>query len=545
VGRPRPERLVSVLRNVCRGEGLFATQDGLQAVAERCGGDVRASINLLQTSARIMGPDAATNAVRLTADVVRALPLGVVDDQRSALDTWDALICGGGGGGGGMGGGRKRGGRGTGGSWSASPAAMLEDLSHRSPDAGLLLDGLLMNAVAAMDGDVMGSRTTAALQWLSLGDVWANVTAPYFAGTVKFVAVTAVGASVQARAALQGRRVRMAWPRELRGLDAQLRASLATATSVLEHRKGRLGVGARLVRPLVLDVVSPLLDIASPPLEARSMSVLSSRDKRTLSDVAHALASWSLSYTLNRTWVARSAMQPSFLERLEMDDDVDRDRDARIGGGDDLDDGRLRVLRDDSGATTGASADGRPKWVLEPDVERFVRFRGYNPREHGARALCSDIAREVIGDQARYVAVRSVFQRRHLAAPAHPDPSSSSSSSALPDHIQRQVDSANRRKQLAKPSDDSDVPQAAAHPSLAAEDGPPPQKGQGFLASFAAAARARETKRQQQQRSSALTVSQQHVNTLAAKAQHAVTFRFQEGFTNAVRRPASLADFTS
>ncbi|KAA0156639.1 hypothetical protein FNF29_00750 [Cafeteria roenbergensis] len=94
--RPSQERLSGLLRTICREQDMIPTQEGIAALSERCGYDIRACINTLQTVPLRHRTPAATAAgvLRLTPELVQRLPVGSKDDARSAFDVWSSVLSG-------------------------------------------------------------------------------------------------------------------------------------------------------------------------------------------------------------------------------------------------------------------------------------------------------------------------------------------------------------------------------------------------------------------------------------------------------------------
>jgi len=635
--RPSQERLSGLLRTICREQGMTPTQEGVAALSERCGYDIRACINTLQTVPKRHGEAARAGApFRLTPELVRGLPVGSKDDARSAFDVWASVFSGHQGrrsagrmrrgaaptgdvaeaaaayaavaaaaaavrrreaggavsaaeraaavargeededdealelpstslnvaaivaairSGAAEGSARPGGASGTSGaaaalgSWPRTgPQSftrfLLEDLSSRGVDVQLLLDGLHENFPSSPHTDPGMEDAARAADWLSVGELFTNGarrTQSY--GLNRMAAVCGAGVHWCAASDRPGHRLRPRWPAQRRRMRTEQQERQEVLRSFIGGRmRTGCGLGSRNERNLVLETLSPLLTLAAPPLRERNTGLLNSRERRDMADAVAVMATNGLVYARER---------------------------PVLGGG--------------AGEDAGRDRFSAPRLALRPPVDALVRFEGYDPYERGHRGEMAEVMKDLLSQEVRLAGVRlraarSERSERRAArkdaerarraaegggaaagaplvlggAPAgtgedaaESDDSGSEQEAGpaevaaliqdalsggrrrrkdlgsgadvhLPEHVRKQIHEA-ATGETASPSDKAKAAFASPSSKKAA-------RAQGFLAQM----RKQHTRRAD--------------NRQAPRKRFPVYFKFQEGFTDAVRRPVTLSD---
>jgi DNA polymerase III delta prime subunit len=409
--RPAPTRLHDLLKTICRDQHITPTQEGLSLLAERCGNDIRGCINTLHAiPLRHSKAIGMHKAFRLAPDVVLQLPIGAKDDTRSSFDVWASVFAG------------HHSKRlsgviqnaptasdaakaavqaaeavhpdsasvslsslnlntieavlnqgassstapGARGAWTRRGARsytrfLLHDLASRGVDVDLLVDGLFENHPSVPHTDPNYEDQPRAADWLSCADLFTTRAQRMHQYSLLGMA-SVCGAAVHWLSASDrpGQRIRPRWPSQLRRMRSDQRCKEDVLEDFVEGRMRRgAGLGSRNGRTIVLDVLSPLISISSPPLRARNTGLLNSRERMDMADAVSVMATNGLVYAL-----AKPTMGESF-------DDHES-----------------------------------PHFALKPPIDGLVRYEGYDPFDPSFRRETADVMKELLSQEVRLAMVR-------------------------------------------------------------------------------------------------------------------------------------------
>lgn len=175
-------------------------------------------------------------------------------------------------------------GHGAGRAAAAARVAYLEDLrsqmSAYSSEPRLLLAGLFENAHAARVSDPTMTHACAALDWLCYGEELVHKTnCTQLHTLLKFLPTAGIGVHVHLASDL---RMKIAWPRSDGAMRSQRDQRRNIVQSFMLARATAAGGSSAALdaRGTVLDLLSPLLSIVSPPLRPVNFGLLNSREKR-------------------------------------------------------------------------------------------------------------------------------------------------------------------------------------------------------------------------------------------------------------------------
>lgn len=179
---------------------------------------------------------------------------------------------------------------------------LLEDLSSRGVDVQLLLDGLHENFPNSPHTDPTLQDTARTADWLSVGDMFTHAARSKQQYSLnRYVAVCGAGVHWNSASDRAGHKLRPRWPAQRRRLRMDTQAQQEIITTFLGGRMATgAGLGARSERTLVLDVLSPLLTLVAPPLRERNTGLLDSRERRDMADAVAIMATSGLVYARER-----------------------------------------------------------------------------------------------------------------------------------------------------------------------------------------------------------------------------------------------------
>ena len=294
VRAPPPDRLIGRLQAICAAEGVRAERRALARVVAAAGGDARAALHALQLLARKAGPGGA-----ITDAAAASARAGVKDARASAFEVWGALLQA-----------RPRGGTGgpaamrpppgarggPGGAHHASDTAAVWDAVADFGDADLIFRGLHEALPIARLAEGRARRLAAAADALSEGD--ALLGRATRGGGAYSLLRFAPGPALAFRAAVAGpdRPRFIGWPMTAsdaaRARDANgatLKAWLAGLAPAV-----RSGVTASTA---ALDLIPALLTCAArPPIRPLAPHLLTPAERAALSGAVASLAAYGLSY---------------------------------------------------------------------------------------------------------------------------------------------------------------------------------------------------------------------------------------------------------
>lgn len=179
---------------------------------------------------------------------------------------------------------------------------LLEDLSSRGVDVQLLLDGLHENFPSSPHTDPTLQDTARTADWLSVGDMFTHAARSKQQYSLnRYAAVCGAGVHWNSASDRAGHKLRPRWPAQRRRLRMDTQAQQEVLATFLGGRMATgAGLGARSERTLVLDVLSPLLTLVAPPLRERHTGLLDSRERRDMADAVAIMATSGLVYARER-----------------------------------------------------------------------------------------------------------------------------------------------------------------------------------------------------------------------------------------------------
>ena len=564
--RPSTEKLVERLSVICRKEDLLANRDALYELAAQSDNDVRSCLHTLQ----FLSQRLKSNASRISPDVVASAALGQKDSKSSLFDVWaltltsaaaakrmprvsrsrarpavapaptlaefskGGLSSGGGGA--------------SGSKWAKAYARLLySSYAALASEHRLLLAGLHENYTRTRCHDPSLLRGVAAADWLVYGDI---VTQKGMSRSdfslLRFLPVVAVGLHLSVAS---HSRVKTQFPR---ASGAARRAKEQRAGILATFCQGRAvgirglpGTGASDRRATLLDVLPNFLSIVNPPLRSVTASLLTPKEKADAREAVAALLACRCTYAPARKGAPT----------------------AVPGGGDDAD------------------LFSGQQWQLTPEVHYLCSFGKEGPFHSKLRPALPDPMRRLLAHEVRLALLRAGHDATgHEAAAAQGSdtPLKSADAKIMPEHVKKII--AAGRSAAAVAEGASPATAAAAAGGVGGGEGATPVKaalqqaaadGTSLLATQGSAAKALAAGAVAVDLSSPAATMVRIASWLQGGAladgpvgdgaaaaagrrkqarrassgarkrprdKYPAYFQFQEGFTNAVRRPVTMQD---
>lgn len=564
--RPATEQLVERLSVICRKEDLLANRDALYELAAQSDNDVRSCLHTLQ----FLSQRLKSNASRISPDMVASAALGQKDSKSSLFDVWALTLTsaaaakrlprvarsmaragvvdaatlaefsrGGLSGGGGGSSGSK---------WAKAYARLLySSYSALASEHRLLLAGLQENYPRTRCHDPSLLRGVAAADWLVYGDIVTQrgMSRSDFS-LLRFLPVVAVGLHLSVAS---HSRVKTQFPR---ASGAARRAKEQRAGILATFCQGRAvgirglpGTGASDRRATVLDVVPSFLSIVNPPLRSVTASLLTPKEKTDAREAVAALLACRCTYAPARKGAPT----------------------AVPGGGDEAD------------------PFAGQQWQLTPEVHYLCSFGSHGPFHSKIRPALPDPMRRLLAHEVRLALLRAGHDATgHEAAAAEgtDTPLKSSDAKVMPEHVKKII--AAGRSAAASADGSSPGAVAAAAAGVGGGEGATPVKaalaaaaadGTSLLATQGSASKATTPAAAAAVDFSSPAATMVRIASwlqggvlgdgpvgdgAAAAAgrrkqarrapgerkrprdKYPAYFQFQEGFTNAVRRPVYMED---
>ncbi|GAX73943.1 hypothetical protein CEUSTIGMA_g1393.t1 [Chlamydomonas eustigma] len=283
---PNRERLLSRLLYICEKEGVRADKQALGALCDRTECDIRCCINTLQFMAR-------QHHQKITLRSVEQIAIGAKDATKGAFSLWNYLLqarsshrssvaavgrCGGGGG-----------------SGAGMRMMSLWDSLNMFGEQELVLNGLFENLHSVRFIDINFKKTSSMADRLSEADsLLRRVRQNNEYNMMQYIVPQLLYCHLTAA---QPERPKIVWPK------AQAEASRKQATSVEVIRSWFNAVTPAVAQAhsracLSLEVLPALKHILSPPIRALSAHLLSPEEHIMLMNTVGVLLDYSLSYDL-------------------------------------------------------------------------------------------------------------------------------------------------------------------------------------------------------------------------------------------------------
>ncbi|XAR62771.1 hypothetical protein NMG60_11017642 [Bertholletia excelsa] len=299
--QPMVSRIVSRLKYVCKKEGLKTSSIALTALAEYTDCDIRSCLNTLQF---LHKKKENLNMLEISSQVV-----GRKDSSKSVFDIWREMF-------------QKRKSKrerkfGNDSNSVSSEFEFLHSLISNRGDYDLILDGVHENILQLRYHDPAMQKTVKCLQ--GLGD--SDLIHQYVMRTQQ-MSVHAYQPSIAIavrRLVAQHEKPNIEWPKSFQ----RYRTTLMEKVECLQSWRNRISptISRHLsVKAFVEDSVSPLLHILSPPtLRPVAVHLLSSKEKNDMTQLVNTMVLYSLTYknlkcdSLTRTLRHEAAVDASVL----------------------------------------------------------------------------------------------------------------------------------------------------------------------------------------------------------------------------------------
>ncbi|XP_059632203.1 uncharacterized protein LOC132274873 [Cornus florida] len=276
--QPTVSRVVSRLKYICNKEGLKTSSIALTALAEYTECDIRSCLNTLQF---LNKKKETLNVLEISSQVV-----GRKDTSKSAFDIWKEIF-------------QKRKAKrerksGNGCSSMSNEFEFLHSLVSNRGDYDIILDGIHENILQLHYHDPVMQKTVKCLHSLGVSDlIHQNIMRTQQMSLLVYQPAIAI--AVHSLIA-QVEKPNIEWPKSFHRCRAILMEKMDSLRSW--HHKISPYISRHLsVKSFVEDSVSPLLHILSPPtLRPVAMHLLSEKEKDDLSQLVNAMVSYSITY---------------------------------------------------------------------------------------------------------------------------------------------------------------------------------------------------------------------------------------------------------
>ena len=311
---PTEIRLVQRLKAICSAEGLQVTTSALTALCSATGNDIRSSLNTLQFAslhALKLSNDASgkssssMSTLGVASTLTSMISSGLKDENKDIYQIWREVFSS----------------KEISSVLSQKRSRLLlddakDEVSEKSPgtqpsmevfqsalnfgDMPLVMSGVHENMLKIRYSDPTMVRTFLCSNWLSISD---NIDAFAYNWSDGYQTQVYIPVSLGAIHMLRAteNRINIEWPMKDRNVHYQRQQRLNIMSSLREGRdQGRGIVHSSILssnKIIALDVVSYLLDIIRPKnIRAVSYATLSSAEKNMLQDVVKVMASCGLAY---------------------------------------------------------------------------------------------------------------------------------------------------------------------------------------------------------------------------------------------------------
>ncbi|XVE81404.1 hypothetical protein DITRI_Ditri15bG0060700 [Diplodiscus trichospermus] len=280
--QPTVSRIVSRLKYICNKEGMKTSSIALTALAEFTECDIRSCLNTLQF---LNKKKEALNVMEISSQVV-----GRKDISKNAFDIWKEIF-------------QKRkmkGGRKSNSSSGSSYGEFdfLHSLISNRGDYDVILDGIHENFLQLQYHDPVMQKTVKCLNSLGISDQMQH----YIMRTQQmFLQVYQPSVAITLhRIVAQVQKPTIEWPKSYQ----RYRTMLMEKTDILRswHQKIPPYISRHLsTKSCVEDLISPLLHILSPPnLRPVALHLLSETEKNNLAQLVNVMVSYSVTYKNTR-----------------------------------------------------------------------------------------------------------------------------------------------------------------------------------------------------------------------------------------------------
>ncbi|XVF38043.1 hypothetical protein REPUB_Repub20aG0063800 [Reevesia pubescens] len=276
--QPTVSRVVSRLKYICNKEGVKTSSIALAALAEYTECDIRSCLNTLQF---LNKKKEALNVMEISSQVV-----GRKDMSKSAFDIWKEIF-------------QKRKAKRDRKSNSSSGSSygefdFLHSLTSNRGDYDVIMDGIHENILQLQYHDPVMQKTVKCLNSLGISDLMQH----YVMRTQKMslqVYQPSVAITLH-RIVAQVQKPTIEWPKSYQ----RYRTLLMEKTDILRswHQKLPPYISRHLsTRSCIEDLISPLLHILSPPnLRPVALHLLSETEKNNLAQLVNVMVSYSITY---------------------------------------------------------------------------------------------------------------------------------------------------------------------------------------------------------------------------------------------------------
>eukprot|EP00606_Chrysophyceae_sp_TOSAG23-5_P001360 GSChrysophyteH2.ASY1.ANO1.338.1 assembled CDS len=565
---PQEKRLVMRLKAIAVQEQLQVSLDALQTLAAASIGDVRSSINTLQFAS--LRASAQNSTMSNISEVLTSLiSSGLKDQVRHSFLSFPFLFCVAS-----SNGSDNRGGRDT----VRGPLMEVMGAMQECGDAQLVLRGLFHNLTRVHYHDPSFNRSALAAEWLSNSDIFEhrcydNTNGDSFA-LMAYVPMSA--AAVHMLCSSDGR-AKIEWPMQDRDVtykkrqnehilqSMQLSASSGNNVNDSTNADGsdgssntgialnlnRLSHALRSRDHIVMDLLSPLMDILSPRTRPVAYITLGAVEQGAIQRAVRAMASTGLAYRMqtkehfsayntNATTSVSLVLEPAIHNLCAYNHPVLKDRRWRLPYETknnifmELKAYLIRLHDRDNNSTsdtssTGASA-GSPDARGTSSASNSFSPTPATPSKTGSGGSGGkrSFALAAVASPSASLAV-AVAESEHNTAQKRAR--SSSIDAGTTTNNAAGAHSGSARKGGAEEEEHLKPSTMAGHFKRVSQ--PVASRGSGSGSSGAQTASDGRTK--------TITATEKH--TLRNAAKTTIRFRFNQGFSNAVRRPVSIQDF--
>lgn len=531
-------RLVQRLRTICRSEKISAMPSALALLAANTENDIRSCLNSLQflkSKVRASG-----GPIRITDDMVAQATVGHKDKHHGLFEVWQGIFMT-----------KRKQRRSVARHAKNGPSneQQLYDMVQSTGEYDKLLSGLFENYTVVQNTDPMMEKIVACHDWLSFGaDCTGRAMGKQQYSMLRYVPTAALGVHDTVHGDL---RPKLAYPRA-GGLAKRL---MKERTHILQtflqgkarvhSRQRRLAAlratsargGARVVevtpapqdtlltKVAALDTLSPLLTIIYRPLRPAAFGLMNTREKADVESLVELLVSCDLNFKRHETSSGGKSWESEVQWRLEPELEM------------------LSGFNEAAQFLPGHKPGPKSPWAA-PDaagsVEAMVAESGLPPR----RQQLADVVKELINREVNLTKLRITAgvddaengsdvdgdgDEFDDAGAAGSGAAVKRKRVALPDHVLAQITPQAKKGATSPPN--APLPSAVAALVGAAKVVEPSPETARLLARTTFLGNMRDSKRK------GATERQRR-----RSAAHRAVYKFQEGFTNAVRRPVLMDD---
>ncbi|KAK4421722.1 Chromosome transmission fidelity protein 18 [Sesamum alatum] len=482
--QPTVSRVVNRLKYICNKEGVKTSSIALSALAEYTECDIRSCLNTLQF---LNKKKEILNVLEISSQVV-----GRKDTSKSAFDIWKEIF-------------HKRKGKRARKSYNSVSSSMSKDfeflysmISNRG-DYDLILDGIHENILQLRYVDPVMQKTVQCLDNLVVSDI----THRYIMRTQQMslqvyqppIAIIIHGLIAQ----LEKKDIE--WPKSFQ----RHRTMLAERMDMFHTWHNRIlpYISRHLsTKSFVEDSISPMLYILSPPtLRPVALHLLSDNEKTDIGQLVNSMVSYAITY---------------------------------------------KSIKSDRGSLRHEDALDATALSLDPPLGEFIQFKGYNSCHVDlALAVKQVLVHEV---EKQKILQGSVSKSTHLHAKENHAPAKDNSGSGLSSKSSYKNGSEEKKM-------DREI-LTADKSGLSVSCNTPVAESSGYSTSIDGAKSVQTTKkpsggpanffdrfRKVSNADSRITTNVVHRPGTAQRDSHPLLFKFNEGFTNAVKRPVRVREF--